>query len=364
MAIKVKPLTATEVKAAKPKIKEYNLSDGDGLMLRVKPNASKLWLFNYRHPVSKKRKIISFGQYPEITLAQARELRLTTRTLLTKNIDPQSHRDNEIKSKQRELNNTFKHIAALWLESKKTKIQKDTAADIWRSLERHLFPALANIPILEINAPDTIDILRPVEKSGSLETVKRLCQRINEIMTYSVNHGYIKDNPTSGIKNVFQDPIKQHMPTIHPDKLPIFFNVFKMANITHTCRYLIQWSLHTLVRPSEAAGAAWAEIDFDNKVWHIPAQRMKKKRPHSIPLTAQALEILAAIKPITGHRKWIFASIKDPSKPCNEQTANAAIKRMGYKGILTAHGLRSIGSTALNDHGFDGDVIESALSHL
>ena len=153
------------------------------------------------------------------------------------------------------------------------------------------------------------------------------------------------------------------MPTLRPEELPKLMRSLVMSNLSVSTRCLIEWQLLTLVRPSEASGARWEEIDLDAKLWTIPAERMKAKREHIVPLSPQTLDILEVMKPISAHREHIFPSRNDPKRPMNSQTANAALKRIGYGGKLVAHGLRSIASTALNEHGFNADVVEAALAH-
>ncbi|WP_440875452.1 integrase domain-containing protein [Thalassotalea sp. PLHSN55] len=358
------PLTNTEVKQAKSKSKEYNLADGDGLMLRVKPNGSKLWLFNYSRPYTKKRANLSFGKYPDLSLAKARELRKEAKELLAQNIDPKEDKEQKTLQNKEELENTLFNLASKWFAIKRTEVSADYANDIWRSLTLHIFPQLGKKPISAITAPSVIKVLSPIEAKGSLETVKRLSQRLNEIMIYSVNTGVIHANPLTGIKAAFASPKKQNMPTLKPEELPELMKSLSIASIKLVTRYLIEWQLHTMVRPSEAAGAKWDEIDFTQNLWNIPAERMKKKSPHAVPLSDQALSLLSAIKPISGHRDYIFPSDRDPKRHANVSTANMAIKRMGYKGKLVSHGLRALASTTLNEQGFDPDVIESALAHV
>lgn len=182
-------------------------------------------------------------------------------------------------------------------------------------------------------------------------------------MIYAVNTGLIDANPASGVGMAFEKPKKQNMPTLRPEELPKLMRALVMSNLSVSTRCLINWQLLTLVRPSEASGAKWSEIDLDSKLWTIPAERMKAKREHIVPLTPQALEILEVMKPISAHREHIFPSRNDPKQSMNSQTANAALKRIGYGGKLVAHGLRAIASTALNEHGFNADVIEAALAH-
>jgi integrase len=364
MARITKPLTNTEVKQAKPKDKEYNLSDGYGLQLRVRPTGSKLWLFNYYRPFTKKRANLSMGIYPSLGLADARGKAKCYRELLSQDIDPQEHKTSLEQSQQEAHANTFEHVAAKWMEVKRSKITADYADDIWRSFELHLFFDLGKLPIHKLTAPNTIKILEPIAAKGSLETVKRLTQRINEVMTFAVNTGVTENNPLAGISKAFQAPKMRHMPTLKPERLPELMKALTTASIKLTTRCLIEWQLHTMVRPSEAAGARWEEIDTDAAAWTIPAERMKKKRTHTVPLSHQALAILEAIKLMSSNNEYIFPADRDRKKHTHPQTANMALKRMGFGGELVSHGLRALASKTLNEQGFDPDVIEAALAHI
>ncbi len=360
----VTPLTDTQVKKAKAKDKEYTLPDGYGLELRVRPSGSKRWVFRYQKPFTKQRSNLGLGTYPEVSLADARKIRIDFRKLLKQDIDPNEHKKEHARQQTEVALNTFSHVATNWFEIKKTQVSENYGIDLWRSLENHLFPELGKLPISKVTAPKVIEVIKPLAAKGSLETVKRLCQRLNEIMTYAVNTGLIHANPLSGLRAAFQKPIKENMPTILPEELPELMKDLSYASIKLVTRLLIEWQLHTMVRPSEAAGATWREINFENRVWEIPAARMKMKRGHTVPLTDQTIEILNRLKPISGHREHIFPGDRNPRTHLNEQTANMALKRMGYENRLVAHGLRSIASTALNQHGFEGDVVEAALAHV
>ncbi len=364
MARKTTPLTNTEVKQAKPREKEYTLSDGGGLSLRVRPSGAKSWFFNYYQPFTKKRLKYSLGEYPVIGIADARRKAEHSRKLLSDNIDPQEHKAEEASAKAMSNANTFQEISAKWLDIKRSTITSDHANKIWRSMELHLFPTIGKVLIDKVKALAVIKALEPLAARGALESVKRLTQRANEVMTYSVNTGLVEANPLTGISKAFHSPKKQHMPTLPPDQLPNFMKALNHANIRRITRCLVEWQLHTMVRPSEAAGACWDEIDIEKKLWSIPAERMKKKRPHVIPLTDQVLCLLDVVKPISGNSKYVFPSDRDLRKHSNSQTANMAIKRMGFSGTLVSHGLRALASTTLNERGFDPDVIEAALAHI
>ena len=357
-------LSELKIKSAKHDEKDYVLFDGGGLQMRVRSNGSKLWNFNYRHPVTKKRINMGLGPFPEVSLAQARKGSIAAREILAQGIDPKEQRDAVLQAKQAETEHTFQNVATEWFELKKDAVTPAYAEDICRSLTLHVFPDLATTQISAISAPQVINLLRPLETKGSLETVKRLSQRLNEIMTYGVNSGLIHANPLSGIRSVFKKPKKKNMAALAPDELKELMVAIANASIKRTTRCLIEWQLNTMTRPAEAATTRWADIDFEKRIWTIPAERMKKRRIHIVPLTDQALALLEAIKPYSGHREYVFPADRDPRTHRNSQTANMALKRMGFEGRLVSHGMRSIASTILNEHGWEPELVEVALAHV
>ncbi|HCI5439027.1 TPA: tyrosine-type recombinase/integrase [Enterobacter roggenkampii] len=363
MARTTRPLTNTEVLRAKAIEKDLTLHDGDGLFLIVKTSGKKLWRFRYQRPTTKQRTMMGLGAFPALSLADARGLRADYLALLANGIDPQIQAEVAEEEQQIALDSIFSTVAANWFKLKSKSVTSDYAKDIWRSLEKDVFPAIGEIPVQQIKARTLVETLQAIKARGALETVRRLVQRINEIMIYAVNTGLIDANPASGIGMAFEKPKKQNMPTLRPEELPKLMRSLVMSNLSVPTRCLIEWQLLTLVRPSEASGTQWAEIDFDAKLWTIPAERMKAKREHIVPLSPQALEILEVMKPISAHREHVFPSRNDPKQAMNSQTANAALKRIGYGGKLVAHGLRSIASTAMNEESFNPDVIEAALAH-
>lgn len=364
MARQTKPLTDTEIKAAKPKDADYQLYDGDGLTLLIKSSGSKLWQFRYYRPLTKQRTKQSFGAYPAVSLSDARKLRAESRALLAKDIDPQEHQKELSRNSQEAKINTFMLIAERWWNVKKASVTEDYAHDIWRSLERDVFPAIGKVNITDIKAHTLVQTVQPVQARGALETVRRLCQRINEVMIYAQNTGLIDAVPSVNIGKAFEKPQKKNMPSIRPDQLPQVMQTMRNANIILPTRCLFMWQLLTISRPAEAAEARWDEIDFDAKEWKIPAARMKMNRDHTVPLSDEALTILEMMKPLSSNREFIFPSRIKPNQSMNSQTVNAALKRAGFGGVLVSHGLRSIASTALNEQGFPPDVIEAALAHV
>lgn len=364
MARTTRPLTNTEVLRAKAIEKDLTLHDGDGLFLIVKTSGKKLWRFRYQRPVTKLRTMMGLGAFPALSLADARGLRADYLALLANGIDPQIQAEVAEEEQQIALESIFSTVAANWFKLKSKRVTPDYAKDIWRSLEKDVFPAIGEIPVQQIKARALVEALEPIKARGALETVRRLVQRINEIMIYAVNTGLIDANPASGIGMAFEKPKKQNMPTLRPEELPNLMRSLVISNLSVPTRCLIEWQLLTLVRPSEASGTRWLEIDLNTKLWTIPAERMKAKREHIVPLSSQALDILEVMKPISAHREFVFPSRNDPKRPMNSQTANAALKRIGFGAKLVAHGLRSIASTAMNEAGLTPDVVEAALAHI
>jgi integrase len=364
MANNTRPLTNTEVKQSKPKAKEYNLSDGGGLALRVKPSGQKFWIFNYSKPFIKKRTNIGFGSFPDVSLANARQKRNAARELLAKDIDPKAHKEELALEQKDAIESTFGVIAQKWYELKQKHVKQETADHAWRAMNRHVLPSLSAVPVNVIKPKRVIDILQPIANTGSLETVKRLCRNINEVMRLAVASGLIEINYLSDITKLFPAPVKKNMLSISPDRLPELMRALFNSNIARGTRCLVEWQLHTMTRPVEAATARWIDIDLDKKIWIIPEERMKMKKPHTIPLTPQTLALLEVIRSMSHSSEYLFPSRINPRNHANSQSANMALKRIGFAGELVSHGLRALASTTLNEQGFDPDVIEAALAHI
>lgn len=365
MAIKITPLTDTQIKSFKPLDKDKKYFDGGGLFLLVKTSGVKTWRMKYKKPINNKESLLSFGNYPETTLQQARKMRDNARELIKQGIDPQEYKKEIEEQKQADLYNTFYNISKDWFKLKSSKgLSKGTLDRTWRSLEMYIFPYIGQKAITSLKAKDFIKALEPQRASKKFENIKRLCQRINEIMFYAVNIGLIDANPAVKIKDAFEAPVKGQMPTITHEELPEFMQALSLARIELQTRCVIEWQLLTMTRPSEAVGAKWSELDLKNKLWSIPAERMKMKRDHVIPLSKQAIKILDIMSYTKNKGDYVFPIMKPPyNQPMSSSTANMAIKRMGYKNRLVAHGLRALASTVLNEQGFNYDVIESALAH-
>lgn len=361
------PLTNLQISQAKPDLvnkKEYKLTDGDGMQLRVRPNGTKTWIFNYTRPLIKKRATISFGSFPEVTLIQARKLRIEARELLAQNIDPKTERDQKLLLAKNTIENTFEKYALLWKELKSQVVQQSTISRAYNSIQRHILPSIGKMPIADIRTIHVKPLMAPLLAQDKRETIKRLCMFINEIMRHAVAEGAIEFNPLSEMTSLFPAAQVEHRKTIKPEELPELMSAVVNANITKITRCMFELQLHCMTRPSETSTAKWEEFDLDIKIWTIPAEKMKMRRAHQIPLSTHTVELLKIIKTFNNNKPYLFPSVKDPLSHANSSTVNMALKRMGFQGRLVAHGLRALASTTLNEQGFNSDLIETALAHV
>lgn len=363
MPKKTLKLNPMQVESAQVKSTEYMLSDGDGLYLRVKVNGTKSWIFNYTQPITKKRRKTSLGIFPDVGLAAARQKADEHRELLKKKIDPLIDKQSRELSQRQEVETTFKSIAQEWLALQQLKIAATTYKKVSRYFDKDIFPLVGHYPIKDISAPIGIEVLKKVSGRGSQEIARKVSRAMNQVMTYAVNTGRVTHNPLIGIKEVIPKVKVQHRPTLEVHEISELMQALRYSTSKVTTRCLIEFQLHTMVRPREAAEARWDEIDLDNMLWIIPAARMKMGIEHKVPLSQQVLALLDTVRPFSGHRKYIFPSHIHPNKPANSQSANKALRDMGFTGRLVAHGLRALASTTLNEQGFDDDVIETALAH-
>ena len=239
MARQTKPLTNTEIKQSKPKTKEYSLSDGNGLALRITPTGSKSWIFNYYQPFTKKRKNISFGVYPDVTLASARKMRQVAREQLANDIDPKHFKDETQRQKAAELNATFGALAKEWIALKEKTVAATTAKKSWQLMDKHVLPFIGSIPVSHLKPADVINVIRPISNRGNHETVKRLCRHVNEIMRHALAGGLIEANYLADITKLFPAPQKKHMATLPPAKLPDLMTSLANASVSLNTRYLI-----------------------------------------------------------------------------------------------------------------------------
>ena len=300
-----------------------------------------------------------------MTLAEARSVAVNYLQLLAKGIDPKEYESTKKVEASRKLANTFLAAAELWFERKQPTVTAKHAAREWRTLEMYIFPKMKCMPLESITAIDTIEILRPLETDGKHSTINNIYQSLNQIMDYSVNHGFINANPLAKIIKVFTKNTVEHMATIRPEELPDFLTALNGSQtIQNKTKLLILWQLHTMTRSNEAASTKWADINIEDAVWVIPAENMKGGKMHRVPLTPSTLAVLEQMKPLSGHHEYVFPNGRNKKSHASSQTVNNAIKKsLGYKDKLTAHGMRSIASTALHEKGYDSLLVEACLAH-
>lgn len=363
MARRASPLTDTEIKKAKPKEKEYILCDGHGLSLRIKPNGSKLWLFNYIRPILGTRTNLGLGTYPIVSLAEARMLRDDCRKLLAQQIDPKKHREELERKQLMDTQSSFEKVAELWKEKKSSEVEEKTINKYWRNLELHLLPLIGKYSIKEIQPSLVVPMLKKVEENGSPDMVNRLCGHLNEILNFAVNSGLIESNTCLKISSTFKSVRQRNNPRVSSEEIPTLIKRIHSANIKKKTKLLILFQLLTMVRPSEASNAAWNEFDFDKKEWTIPAERMKARFPHTVPLSSQVMALIEQLRPMTGHTKYLFTHRSDLNKTMSSSTVNMALKKMGYEGQQTAHGFRGLARTFLAEQGVQHEHAEVCLAH-
>jgi integrase len=357
-------LSETRVRYAKARATEYSLGDGGGLFLRVSPGGKKSWLFNYFKPATGKRSNLQIGVYPDTTLAEARKKKDEYRALLAKGADPKISREQDDEKARQDHDNTFGAVFNQWLDSRRKKFSESYLKRLLPAMNLHVLPFIGGVPITQLSPPILKKCLMPLEDNGHHESLRKLLGWTNEVMNYSVNHGYVETNRLQLLRKEFTAPTVVHRPTIRPEELPAFMRDLEQASISLQTDCAIRWLLFTLVRPIEGASAEWSEIDLEKALWTIPAEKMKMRRDHIVPLVPQTLKVLEIMKSVSGHRRFIFPSSIRPLEHMNSETANAAIRRMGYRGKLVAHGLRALGSTTLNEQGFNPELIEISLAHV
>lgn len=356
------PLTDVKVRTAKPQDKPYKLADGGGLYLLVNTNGSRYWRLKYR--VMGREKLLSIGVYPDISLALARQKRDEARKVLAEGNDPSAVKKAEKQAKKIAAENTFESIAREWHKAKADRWSLRYRDEIIDTFEKDIFPYIGLRPIAEIKPLELLETLKRMEKRGALEKMRKVRQRCGEVFRYAIITGRAEYNPAPDLAGALAVHKKKHLPFLTAQELPEFMKDlagYTGSIITKSATYLI---MYTGVRTQELRFARWEDIDLDKAMWEVPAEHMKMRRPHKVPLSRQAISLLKQLKPITGHYPLVFVGRNDPRKPISKESINQVIELLGYKGRLTGHGFRHTMSTILHEQGYDSTWIEMQLAHV
>jgi integrase len=368
-----KPLTDTQIKAAKSKEKSYRLADGGGLYLEITPIGSKLWRMKFRQANGKESRL-AFGTYPETSLFEARKKRDDAKTLLSKEIDPGQAKRIEKRTKATSNANTFEAVARAWHANKLDTWQTRTATNVLHRLEKDVFPLIGKMPISEINAPMMLDVLRQIEKRGAVDMAKRQGQVCGQIFRFVIAEGKAEIDPVPSLRGALKAKAKGHHAAITVDELPEFLRAFEKieGRMYVPTRVMFRLMMLTFVRTSELTTTEWKEIDLENEQWVIPWQRMKmakkkinpRKVDHHVFLPRQGWELLSELHAITGNNKYLFPNQRDHEKPATNFGILAALDRMGYGGKMTGHGFRSLAMGIIKERlGYRHEVVDRQLSH-
>lgn len=338
-------------------------SDGAGLYFEIYPTGAKAWRFRYNHPQTGKRTKHTIGNYPAVSIAQARAERDKLQALLAQGIDPKVYIKQQEEEQALTNANTFLAVAERWKAKKQGEIEDKTLKKYWRSLEIHAFPTLGAFPVSEIVPTLAIVPLKSLEAQNKYDMANRVAGYINEILNFAVNGGLISFNPCLKMVKNLKKVKKQNNPHVKTEEIPQLLKDIEQANIQLTTKALIQFQLLTMVRPNEATEAEWSEIDLDKGLWTIPAERMKAREQHIVPLSTQAVNLLAQMKAVSGRFKYVFTKRGNYHAPACVDSINTALKRMGYKDRQTAHGLRGLARTYLAEQSITYEHAEACLAH-
>lgn len=354
-------LNARQVETCKPKDKEYKLSDERGLYLLVKPNGSRYWRMKYRF--GGKEKKLALGVYPDVSLADARSRRDEARKLLAENSDPAEKKKLDKLTRKISSENTFQALALEWHRHKTRTWATSTSEWAMEGLEKDIFPAIGKRPITDILPIEMLDIFRCIEARGALVKMGKLRRYCSQVFIYAIATGRATLNPVVNLASTLSIPKTQHFPHLSEPELPEFIRKLRKYSspVTRSATYLL---LITGARTIELRAAQWNEFDFDNALWTIPEERMKKRRKHLVPLSRQAIAILRDLQLLTGQFLLLFPGRNNVNNPISEATINKVLKILGYRGKATGHGFRHTLSTVLHDKGFNTDWVELQLAHV
>ncbi|HLM52316.1 MAG TPA: integrase arm-type DNA-binding domain-containing protein [Pseudoxanthomonas sp.] len=357
-------LTDTALRKAKPTDKAQRLFDGGGLYLEITPAGGKLWRQKYRFGGKEKR--LAHGSYPEVSLAEARGRRDAARKLLAAGIDPGEHRKAAKAAKEAQTANSFEIVAREWFGKQQASWVPSHAEKILLRLENDIFPWLGTRPVNEVTAKDLLATLNRVVARGAVETAHRVLQNCGQVFRYAIVTGRAERNPAADLRGALPPVKATHRAAItEPEAIGGLLRAIDSYNGSLVTRSAMQLAPLVFVRPGELRQAEWAEIDLDAAEWNIPAEKMKMRIAHLVPLSTQAVAILAELQPLTGRGRYVFPGVRSPRRPMSNNAVLAALRRMGFaKDEMSGHGFRAMARTVLDEtlH-FRPDYIEHQLAH-
>ncbi|NLA20165.1 tyrosine-type recombinase/integrase [Burkholderia cepacia] len=357
------PLTDIQVRNAKAGAAPYKLTDGNGMFLLVQPNGAKYWRLSYRF--LGKQKTLALGVYPAVTLATARKKRDEAREQIAAGIDPGEAKKHARRAAEIAAANSFEAVAREWFDSQRPGWSDGYAEKVLNSLEVDVFPKIGPRPIAEIDSPQMLSIVREVEARGVRETAKRILQRSRAVFQYGIMTGRCSRNPAADIDAqtvLKKGPGVQHMARVKATEIPQLMRDIDAYQGDLVTRLALRLMALTFVRTTEMIRAEWSEFDEAAAEWRVPPERMKMRDPHIVPLSRQALDVLAQLRALNGQHRFVFYSVQGRSHISNN-TMLYALYRMGYKSRMTGHGFRGLAATALRELGFGRDVVERQMAH-
>lgn len=365
MARKTLPLSSTQIDKAKPKDKIYRLYDGNGLVMNVTPNGGKYWYLQYKHPITKKSQMYKLGDYPALSLADARTLCQDCHKLLAQNIDPKIYFELERQKQENSLKNDFKAVFVEWLE---TKNYSPKTQEKMQNYQDEMLAVLGNKTISDISVPDLMLVLKPIEKAGHFAKLEKVRSMINQTLAYAVATGRSETNPAIHLKGAFKTGEVRHNPAILDERrLADLVRAIDGYHGFFATRQALMFSLLMFARPGEVRHMTWAQVDLDNGTWTYTPNKTKKSTSVQMisPLPSQAIETLRQMKAYRPYSDLVFPSTISTARPLSENTLNQALRRMGFDSTeQTSHGFRAIARTLLEEKfKYDYRMIEMQLAH-
>ena len=357
------PLNDTLIRGLKAEARARKHFDGGGLFLFIPTSGSKLWRMAYRF--EGKSKLLSFGSYPALSLREAREKRDEARKLLAQGIDPAAHKREEHKARLTAQRDSFQNIAREWHEVRLAEFSEKHRGTVMYRLETYIFPGIGAKHITKLDTPDILAVVKPLEQKGLHETSRRLLQIINQVFRYAIATGRAKHNIAADLRGALRPRRVTHRAAIvEPSNVGQLLRDIDAYEGYYPLVCALKLAPLVFTRPTELRAARWSEFDLDEKEWRIPAERMKLRRQHIVPLSTQAVSILEDLYEATGDGTFLFPSIRTATRPISDATMLNALRRMGYqKQEMSVHGFRAIASTLLNELGYNRDWIERQLAH-